>query len=377
MSKNNRGKYSKKPKIFQRGKKLWIDYTYQGQRVRYSLKLNADSEGYLKAKEYAFELSIKIQQGEEIYKDKKRKIVFDKLRDIEDHLLGGSLPKHMTTKLDTSYKIFIDSHDFSDKNKNQYDVSYKQFFDLVGDIQLRNINEKHYMKYKEWLLDNKSHATAVTRINYMHIFFNFLIETEYYKQKNPFVKLKKRHKQKIRTVSDDHLKLIYKKLESENKELYNFIKFLRLTGFRKEEALQLTWNDVHFKKNVIVVTTNKDNEREDLFPLNLNGAELKTLLSQMYKEKTDEKLFHLTSNWILKPFQNLITDINNEQKKNDNQFVEIPKYTLHDFRRTFGSEWARKVTQIELMKLMRHRNIDTTLKYYIDIDITNIGNKQK
>lgn len=44
--------------------------------------------------------------------------------------------------------------------------------------------------------------------------------------------------------------------------------------------------------------------------------------------------------------------------------------TLHDLRRTFGTRYAPVVPAHVLQRLMRHRDIKTTLKFYVDIDGT-------
>jgi hypothetical protein len=43
-----------------------------------------------------------------------------------------------------------------------------------------------------------------------------------------------------------------------------------------------------------------------------------------------------------------------------------PKYaSAHDLRRSFGEPWASKLMPQQLMELMRHENIETTLRYYV------------
>ena len=42
--------------------------------------------------------------------------------------------------------------------------------------------------------------------------------------------------------------------------------------------------------------------------------------------------------------------------------------SAHDFRRAFGTRWARKVMPMVLQKLMRHDSIETTMRYYVDLD---------
>lgn len=39
--------------------------------------------------------------------------------------------------------------------------------------------------------------------------------------------------------------------------------------------------------------------------------------------------------------------------------------SAHDFRRAFGERWAARLMPAQLMELMRHESIETTLKYYV------------
>jgi len=46
--------------------------------------------------------------------------------------------------------------------------------------------------------------------------------------------------------------------------------------------------------------------------------------------------------------------------------VEVVKYaSAHDLRRSFGERWAARVMPTDLMALMRHESIETTLRYYV------------
>jgi integrase len=47
--------------------------------------------------------------------------------------------------------------------------------------------------------------------------------------------------------------------------------------------------------------------------------------------------------------------------------------TAHDLRRSFGSRWASRVTPAELQILMRHKSIETTMKYYVELDAISLG----
>ena len=42
--------------------------------------------------------------------------------------------------------------------------------------------------------------------------------------------------------------------------------------------------------------------------------------------------------------------------------------SAHDFRRAFGTWWAKRVAPAVLQKLMRHSNIKTTMEFYVGLD---------
>jgi integrase len=45
----------------------------------------------------------------------------------------------------------------------------------------------------------------------------------------------------------------------------------------------------------------------------------------------------------------------------------------HDIRRAFGSRWAMLVPPVVLQQMMRHKQIETTLKYYVGLDVSSVG----
>jgi integrase len=47
--------------------------------------------------------------------------------------------------------------------------------------------------------------------------------------------------------------------------------------------------------------------------------------------------------------------------------------SAHDLRRTFGTRWALKVPPVVLQKLMRHATIETTMKYYVNLEASTVG----
>jgi len=52
---------------------------------------------------------------------------------------------------------------------------------------------------------------------------------------------------------------------------------------------------------------------------------------------------------------------------------EVKYASAHDLRRSFGTRWARKVTTATLQRLMRHADIATTMRYYVQIGADDVA----
>ena len=56
--------------------------------------------------------------------------------------------------------------------------------------------------------------------------------------------------------------------------------------------------------------------------------------------------------------------------------VTVEKFaTAHDLRRSFGTQWAKRVMPAVLKRLMRHAEIGTTMKYYVTIDADDVADE--
>lgn len=47
----------------------------------------------------------------------------------------------------------------------------------------------------------------------------------------------------------------------------------------------------------------------------------------------------------------------------------------HEFRRAFGTRWAKRVMPAELRELMRHSSVATTMQYYVDLDAQDLAGR--
>jgi len=265
-------------------------------------------------------------------------------------------------------------------SRMMYDSAFKKLREVIdtSKIKLADISSVTYETYKKHLIGNKNsndnvaYNTARTYINYMNIIFNRAIKSGIYKKENPFIRLKRKDKLFIRTIPENEFELILNYLKETNLKLYRYIYFMKLTGFRLDEAIQLKWEQIHWDENVIDMITYKDS-RHDLFPLNIEKGILKEFLLSFRKESGI--IFNLNKDWVRVPFQKAIEKINEINKKDNKKWNDIKKYTIHDIRRTFGTKYAKLLMPIQLMKLMRHKDITTTLRYYVNMEVTDIADE--
>ncbi len=47
--------------------------------------------------------------------------------------------------------------------------------------------------------------------------------------------------------------------------------------------------------------------------------------------------------------------------------------TSHGFHKAFGTRWAKRIMPAVLKTLMRHKNIQTTLRYYVGLEAEDVA----
>ncbi len=52
---------------------------------------------------------------------------------------------------------------------------------------------------------------------------------------------------------------------------------------------------------------------------------------------------------------------------------QIKYASAHDLRRSFGARWALKGMPLFLKELMRHSNIATTMRYYVEVEAQELA----
>ena len=149
------------------------------------------------------------------------------------------------------------------------------------------------------------------------------------------------------------------------------------SGLRLGEALNLTWDQssgfsLDFSRRRPMYLIEADSEkgfRDRLLPV---APEFATFLDAFPDEQRTGKVFKLhnvrlgSMEWIVQSVSRVISRIGREAKivvSRGGKFA-----SAHDLRRTFGLRWSERIPPKDLMVLMRHEDITTTMAYYVGQD---------
>ncbi len=316
--------------IFPRGNKLWIKYrpSDSAKPVRESLNLPNNPEG--------------------------RKAANIKKREKEIELLRGITRRSKGfIKFSEAFSSFIER---KKKETDSYEVYIYAKDALINyndsDPYIHQLDKEFFLDLKNYLIKKKSHNTASTYLNHLKTIFAYFIEENLISSKNPVCKIQP-IKMPIVTISSLDRDIIFEYFSKINPGFNKYINLLYLSGFRRSEALSLYGKNILFERKIIQVYNSKEKRWED-FPMIRN-------LDKYFENniiKADERFFGYTGDYVTHYFNKHVKKLN----------LDI-HYSLHDFRRTFGMEMARIVKPLKLKALMRHNDIRTTMKYYVDDNV--------
>jgi integrase len=165
-------------------------------------------------------------------------------------------------------------------------------------------------------------------------------------------------------------------------EWKRFLHGLWLSGLRLGEAISLSWDDsASFfvdlsgkRPRFRIYAEGQKARRDEYLPMTPDFARL---LLETPVDRRQGRVFALNNYWNGKPMaaKSICKAIGKIGKRAGVITKQDPlEYaTAHDLRRSFGKRWSLRVKPVLLQQLMRHRNLDTTTKYYVDHDADDIS----
>lgn len=167
-------------------------------------------------------------------------------------------------------------------------------------------------------------------------------------------------KQKNRYLDDKELNRLKNVLNSEEYKddtIAHLVKFLILTGARRNEAVNARWEHIDFNNQVWRKPEKKSKTK--LAPPVSISKDVIELLKHMQKINSDGYIFKSSVNPD-KPINDFRKSFNTIMQKAD-----IKNVTPHDLRRTFGTQLLLKGTDIfTVSKLLGRESVKTTENHY-------------
>lgn len=287
---------------------------------------------------------------------KKLKNILDRVEKKKKQQLGNSTNIY---KFSQEYKKYI-KLTFSSKYLSSVNNSFKHLIKFFGEHKnLDELSVKEIEEFKFHLIKSAPKGFVVY-MRTLKAAFNIAIEWKYITS-NPFVKVKfkKGQKRKPEFITRDDLEKILN--QTENKKMKDIFIFAFNTGCRLGEIAQLRWQNIDFRKNIIIIGDNlftTKNEKQRIIPI---SKELLPILKELSKKtrKPQNYVFGRTNSF---PFNS--DYISRNFKKACRKAKLKEEIHFHTLRHSFASNLAIKGVPIIVIKeLLGHSSITTTEIY--------------
>ena len=322
--------------LYKRGKIYWCEFHIEGKRFRFSTKTNDKTL----AKKIEQTIKSDIIRGQYKMPGRKTKAHFGECWD--KYIASDS-----SSKSNIDNKKFLSAHFLPVfKNEDVKDVS-------VNDIENYRLKRKLEIlsmpKNAEKKESEISFRTINREITILHHFFEYCIKNEI-TDKNPASGFKKLNElSRLKTMSDEDINKLIN--GTTNKLTRNLITFLIYTGCRKGEALNLKWDDVDLKNDVIAIKATKT--RYDRYiPI---SKPLKELLNGIERHQDCLYVFNKDGAKLTDFKRSFHTACKNAGLKD---------LHIHDLRHVFASKMVKNGTSLFITgELLGHRTTQMTKRY--------------
>jgi integrase len=165
-------------------------------------------------------------------------------------------------------------------------------------------------------------------------------------------------------------------------EWTRYLTGLWLSGLRLEESIALSWDqDAPFAVDLSgrrprfrIRAEAQKSGQDELLPMTPDFAELVLRTPEAERRGRVFRLNHARRGTPLAAMAvgKLVTKIGKKAGVVVNP-ADGKTASAHDLRRTFGTRWAKRVMPAILRKLMRHASIETTMGYYVDLNVDDMA----
>jgi integrase len=319
-------------KTYQRRSVWYVDYSFNGERIRYAVGKKSDAEEELSRIKYEVKYGIHRPQ---------KKMVFDNL--LEEYQQWAKVnKKESSLKRElTNAKPLLKY--FGGRRMNlitHADAEQYQRQRVDGILTIEGVSKKPKV----------SNSTVNREVIMLKHMFKKAVEWGYLPI-NPLrnVKLLKEPPGRIRYVKPEEWQRL---LSACSPEIRNLVIFARHTGLRRSEIFNLEWSDLDWEQKRLTIRERKNNTSM-IIPM---SRVVFKILTTIHKTTTSTYVFPGNDGQRRKTIQ---TGFKAACRR-----AGITDLRFHDLRHTFGSDLINSGADLQTVKLlMGHKNIASTVRY--------------
>lgn len=286
---------------------------------------------------------------------------------------------------DEFYTVYINEHLSSQSDQHQTVVRMvlADFRSICKIKKLSDISSKSISRYVTHLRkrDDLKDSTIDGYLKRLKAALNWAYDMGYipnpvrYKKKKSKVKTEMRSRAITAEELDRMLDCIETVRPNEIDTWKFYLNGLWRSGLRLEESVILGWDwkfdisvDIDSKvPHYRIMGEGQKSGRDEILPI---APEFVELLRTIPKRQRRGRVFKIPKGVNETPHPRTAGKVVATIGSTANVIVnrDGKTATAHDFRRAFGSRWAMKVMPPVLKQMMRHDDIETTMKFYVSIE---------
>ena len=295
------------------------------------------------------------------------------------------------TEFRESYQA-LQGSSLSAETQTRIDVVFNSFESVIGAHRLLSVTSQHIVKWQAKLrADGKSEHTIASYTGHLKAAFNWAVKQGLL-QKSPTIKKPKRANtgdaMKGRPITAEEFERMLDQIKDpflkpcQHEGWKHLLTGLWWSGLRLEESLNLYWDrldrisiDLTSGRPLLRIPAAMEKSNQNrLYPVATEFAEMILAVPESKRHgpfftvlTKEGKAYGRSRHRVGKIIAGLgraagiITNVDSKHGKKT--FA-----SAHDFRRSFGERWSKRVEAPFLQKMMRHSAIATTLRYYTSRD---------
>jgi len=253
--------------------------------------------------------------------------------------------------------IFLDYSEHNKKSAKQDKSRIKVIREFFKNIRyVKDIKPNDIEKFKVYLLSlGLSRATVNRYLEILSKMFNMAIENEWI-FKNPIKKGSKFAQKNyvVRSLTEEEENRLLEVLSTPESEYLKGIVIVALnTALRRQNILDLTWEQIDLVGRVIEITENKSNKHI-----------LKPINDTLYEYFTSIPLEKRSGYVFINYYTGKKCKEIKRAWKTAKEKANITNFRFHDLKHTVGTRLAKKGVPIPVIKeVLDHSDIKTTMRY--------------